>query len=93
MELLETIKNSVRLTGHGVDEDISGYISAGKAEMLRRGVSMDAVVSDCPEVVQAMKLFVKSELNFAGKGEEYRLRFDRYVDGLRCSEKTSGMGA
>ena len=85
-DLLTVAKIWLRINHGRLDADIEQTISAARAELLRVGVSEDAVNGDYPLVTDTIKTYViRAYTSDPVKYDAYGLAWQTQVDGLRKS--------
>lgn len=83
MALLDSVKNSQRVTNSLVNLDFAQLIEACKKDLERLGLRKDFIEAEGAEVTQACKLWVHWFTDYEGKGDRWRDAYNGYVDGLR----------
>ena len=78
--MLNSIKKSIRITHDKTDEDLMEMIEACKRDLLRVGVKN--VDDRDPLIRQAIKIFVKSQINYEGQAERYEKAYNLLRDSL-----------
>ena len=84
-ELLEQVRNSIRIKNGNLDEIIQSDVEAGALDMRRVGIQ---VLTESDELrkdallYKALELYVKAEEDFQGKGEQYRKNYESLRDAL-----------
>lgn len=78
--LLNTIKKSLRITHDKTDDDLMEMIEACKKDLLRVGVKN--VDDKDPLIRQAIKIFVKCQINYEGQAERYEKAYNLLRDSL-----------
>lgn len=83
--MLEKLKMALRITHSELDGEIEDLKTAALLDLKRVGVEKrdeeDALI------VQAVKMYVKAELDFDGKGERYRRAYEMMAQALSlCGE-------
>lgn len=78
----EKIRRSMRITHTLLDEEIQNNINTALRDMRRVGVDItkeDALVD------KACELYVKSQFDFQGKGDQYRKNYEMLRDAMSMS--------
>ncbi len=79
-ELLQKVKESIRVGNSSIDGDTTDYILACKADLKR--VGLKNIDCEDPLILQAIKLYVKWHVDFEGEAERYRLSYEALRDSL-----------
>ena len=77
--MLNVIKESMRISHDQLNADIQRNIDACLLDLQRVGV--DTSKQD-GLIVRACELFVKSEYDYGGKGEQFKKRYEELRDSL-----------
>lgn len=78
MELLEQVRNALRLKSHAYDDEITTLIDTAKFDLRRLKITFDDVQTE-PEIVTAIILFVKSK--FSNYQADYKAQMaEAYFD-------------
>lgn len=78
--MLEKIKEALRIKHSESDNDIKDQIAAAKADMYRIGINK--VDEKDVLIIQAIKLYVKWQLNFEDDAIRYMLAYEKLRDSL-----------
>lgn len=86
-ELIQSIKNSMKIKHTALDEDIRGNIESAAADLKRVGVQPYAdaeqkVLKDDPLIRKAAELYCKSQADYMGKGEQFERSYEKLRDSL-----------
>lgn len=89
MELLEQIKQSMRISHNALDEMLQTDIEAGALDLLRVGVlpyledpDGGKTLKDDALIYKALELYAKAQEDYEGKGERYQLSYEKLRDSL-----------
>lgn len=81
--MLGKIKESLRIKHSATDNDLNDMILACKLDLKRVGIvkldDADALI------IQAVKIYVKWQLNFEGEADRFRVAYERMRDSLSLS--------
>lgn len=78
------LKNAIRIRHDKLDADIQRDIESAQAEMELKGI--DTGVDDSL-MDKAYELYVKAQLDYQGKGDLYKSRYEELRDGMALSSK------
>ncbi len=79
----DKIKQSLRINHSKLDDEIDDFISACKADLRRIGVKK--IDEKDPLILQAIKLFVKAQVDFEGQGERFTKAYEMLAQSLSLS--------
>lgn len=87
--LLSEVKTSLRITHDSLDSDIQRNIDSALDDLKRLGVDVNIhgdETEHSPLLIKAIELYVKWQYDYAEKGEQYRVNYERLRDVLSMSE-------
>lgn len=79
-QILVLIKRSMRISSNDLDLDLLQNIQVCLEDMNRLGVNSEDPQSNL--VIKAVELYCKWQYDYLGKGEQFRLHYDRLVMGM-----------
>jgi len=82
MSLLDSVKDSQRVTNTNVDNDYQEMIDACKNELIQLGISEDKVLSEDTEIIQACKLYVHWMTDYENKGSQWGQMYVNYTNAM-----------
>lgn len=90
--MLEKIKLSVRRFHNVLDGDIRDNISACMLDMQRVGVNENIAVESSEDalICKAAELYYKWQIDFNGKGDQYKQAYEKLRDALSLCESYTG---
>lgn len=88
--LLDYIKNSLRRTDDDLDDSLQADIDAAINDMQRVGV--DAADSNNPLIYKCVDLFVKWQIDYLSKGDQFAAHYQKLRDSLSLSESYKESG-
>lgn len=80
--MLETIKNSLHITGNDMDSEISADISSALEDMRRVGVTAAVSETESPLVIKCVELYVKWQQSYLGEPDRFQKHYERLRDSL-----------
>lgn len=89
-ELIEAIRDSMRIRHSALDEDIRGNIMAAAADMYRVGVQPYAnggksKLKKDPLIRKAAELYCKAQADYLGKGTQFEASYEKLRDSMSLS--------
>lgn len=94
--LVDEIKTAVRISHTRLDEDIERNIAACFAELDRAGVAVPEDPEQAPPLLRkAAEIWCKWQLDYLGKGEQFRQSFEGMLQAMSLSsgyKATGGAG-
>lgn len=85
-ELVEKIKNSMRIKHSALDQDIKDNIEVAAADFIRVGVwpysDEKKTVKKDALITKAMELYCKAQADFEGKGIQFQASYEKLRDAI-----------
>lgn len=90
--MLEKIKLSMRIFHNVLDDDILSNVNACMLDLQRVGVSDDVTIKETANelVCKAAELYYKWQVDYNGKGEQYRQAYEKLRDALSLCGSYTG---
>lgn len=90
--MLEKIKLSMRIFHNVLDDDILSNIDACMLDLRRVGVSGNVTIAETEDalICKAAEFFYKWQVDYNGKGEQFRQAYEKLRDALSLCESYTG---